>query len=116
MSEDFDPIENYRGRLHEAVITRDALQELMHSDGWKVFCEYCAEQLQARRNAYELTPLKSILEIGEQEFAKGEAATFRAVQEVPEMLLTIAQETINLITSELNDEEKADVENSTTYE
>ena len=54
------------------------------------------EQLEMRRNEYELTPLNTMDEVLKEQYVKGELAQLRLVLQFPRNLIDSAQHTIDL--------------------
>lgn len=86
--------------LHKA---RREFQELLKSQGWDRLSRAMEDQLTARRNTLELTPLKSMDEVLEQEYKKGEISMLRLVLTLPGTVIETTTEQIK----EIEDEDQA---------
>ncbi len=95
--------------LAEAHRMVDALRDLIYREGWAIVREHLERGIQTRRNEYELKPLDNILELGKQEFMKGEIAQARLVIALPVTLIEAAKATIEL-EAQIEEAKKADTE------
>ena len=94
-------------RFSLAIKQKNALEALIRSEGWEIISTIIADQIELRRNAFELTPLENFLEAGKQEYSKGEIAAFRLTLKMPSDIIEDAVEIIDQLTP---DEEKEDGE------
>lgn len=95
--------------LAEAHRVKDSMQHFINSSAWEIIRAHLERGIQTRRNQYELTPLENLLEVGKQEFVKGEIAEARLVLELPLTLLNTALATIE-IEAQIEEAKKADIE------
>lgn len=74
-------------RLPQAVRRKNALQDLLRSEGWAALKEVLQEQLERRRNEVELKPLSSLDAALAQEYMKGEIHQLRLLVVLPDSLI-----------------------------
>ncbi len=82
-------------RLREAVRQKNAFTGLLRTEGWEMLTTILQEQVEMRRNSFELTPLESMDQIPAQEFKKGEIAGLRMAAQLPQDILDDAQSIID---------------------
>ena len=66
--------------LREAQEERSRLLSLTNHVGWKWYEGILDSQIEARRNTYELRPLKTMDEVLEEQYVKGELNGLRTVK------------------------------------
>ncbi len=81
--------------LREAVKQKNAFAALLRTEGWDMLATIMRQQLELRRNSFELTPLESLDQVPAQEFKKGEVANLRMIMELPQHILDDAQSIID---------------------
>lgn len=97
-------------RKKDAIILRDAMKELLASEGWRMVSSFLLGQTAIRQQKL-LEPCGGQDQAYAQEYMKGEAAAFKIAAAVPERLLRSAEETMALLEQgeDLPDEEIEDV-------
>ena len=75
---------------------KDAMRTLLQSPGWDLLSQWINTQITARRNKTELVPLESLLDIGKQEYMRGEIGFGRTILDAPTAILEAAELEIEL--------------------
>lgn len=88
------------------------LRDLLKSQGWAQVCRVAEDQLKVRRDSFELTPLKGMDEVLEQEFKKGEVAAIRLFIGLPQTVVDDIEEQLKQHEGEEEDESESDVDES----
>jgi len=91
--------------LEEAVEVNKVMHVLLRSEGWAIIAKTLEAKLAGSRNLLELTPLESTLEIGKQEYLKGEIATTRLLLALPTNMIDHSQDVIDAYEREEEDDD-----------
>lgn len=85
---------NDEASLEENERFVSAMKGLLASDGWKVYCDVIEKQQVVRFDGIILNPLASMDQVLEQEYKKGEIAGLRMCLQLPQTLLSVAEEAL----------------------
>ena len=91
--------------LEQALAARTDLQRLLRSEGWARLAKIAEEQIVGRRDKFELSPLKAMDEVLEEQFMKGEISGIRFILALPETSVETLTATIDALNADLGNED-----------
>lgn len=94
--------------IESAEVAHKALSDMLASEGWKIYIDIIAGHCQARRDQYELVPLKSMDQVLEEQFVKGELSGLRLAESLATSITEALVEDLEALRAKRADEEKGD--------
>lgn len=95
-------------QLRDELQVRDAIRQLLSSRGWEILNGWITEEVQKRRDAYELGGIGSMNDTHINGFQRAQLGMLRTIQDMPGMLLANAESAIEQINLATGDEENGE--------